>query len=68
LLNKFKLWRLAAVKRLVPAANVHEVPAPLDWEEAVLIEPFTIGAQACRRVNAWSGGRAGYGRWSYRAL
>jgi L-gulonate 5-dehydrogenase len=33
----------------VPAANVHVLPAGLPWDEAVLIEPFTIGAQAVYR-------------------
>jgi L-gulonate 5-dehydrogenase len=36
---------------LVPAANVHVLPTPLSWDEAVLIEPFTIGAQAVYRGN-----------------
>jgi L-gulonate 5-dehydrogenase len=40
---------------LVPAANVHEIPASVPWEEAVLVEPFTIGAQACYRGNVRSG-------------
>jgi L-gulonate 5-dehydrogenase len=36
---------------VVPAANVHVLPDSLSWDEAVLIEPFTIGAQACYRGN-----------------
>jgi L-gulonate 5-dehydrogenase len=40
---------------VVPAANVHVLPAPLSWDEAVLIEPFTIGAQACYRGNVLPG-------------
>jgi L-gulonate 5-dehydrogenase len=36
---------------IVPAANVHIVPDTLSWDEAVLIEPFTIGAQAAYRGN-----------------
>jgi L-gulonate 5-dehydrogenase len=32
-----------------PEANVHKLPAELPWDEAVLIEPFTIGAQAAYR-------------------
>jgi L-gulonate 5-dehydrogenase len=40
---------------VVPAANVHALPAGLPWEEAVLIEPFTIGAQAAYRGNIQSG-------------
>jgi L-gulonate 5-dehydrogenase len=34
---------------LAPEANVHKLPADLPWDEAVLIEPFTIGAQAVYR-------------------
>jgi L-gulonate 5-dehydrogenase len=40
---------------LVPATNVLEVPQSLPWEEVVLLEPFTIGAQACYRGNVQSG-------------
>ncbi|MDR0877546.1 MAG: zinc-binding alcohol dehydrogenase family protein, partial [Treponema sp.] len=40
---------------VVPAANVHPVPDSLPWEEAVLVEPFTIGAQACYRGNVQKG-------------
>ncbi|GHV91954.1 putative zinc-type alcohol dehydrogenase-like protein YjmD [Spirochaetia bacterium] len=40
---------------VVPAANAHVVPDSLPWEEAVLIEPFTIGAQASYRGNVQSG-------------
>ncbi|MDR1400276.1 MAG: zinc-binding alcohol dehydrogenase family protein [Treponema sp.] len=40
---------------LVPAANIHEVPQSLPWDEVVLLEPFTIGAQACYRGNVRSG-------------
>jgi L-gulonate 5-dehydrogenase len=39
----------------VPAANVHVLPTPLPWDEAVLIEPFTIGAQAVYRGNVLPG-------------
>jgi L-gulonate 5-dehydrogenase len=39
----------------VPAANVHVLPAGLPWDEAVLIEPFTIGAQAAYRGNIQKG-------------
>jgi L-gulonate 5-dehydrogenase len=39
----------------VPAANVHLLPPGLSWEEAALIEPFTIGAQAAYRGNIQSG-------------
>jgi L-gulonate 5-dehydrogenase len=34
---------------VVPAANVHLLPPELPWDEAVLIEPFTIGAQTAYR-------------------
>ncbi|GHV25622.1 putative zinc-type alcohol dehydrogenase-like protein YjmD [Spirochaetia bacterium] len=40
---------------VVPAANVHVLPTPLSWDEAVLIEPFTIGAQAVYRGNVLPG-------------
>jgi L-gulonate 5-dehydrogenase len=40
---------------VVPAANVHVLPAGLPWDEAVLIEPFTIGAQAAYRGNIQKG-------------
>ncbi|MDR1786685.1 MAG: zinc-binding alcohol dehydrogenase family protein [Spirochaetaceae bacterium] len=39
----------------VPEANCHLIPSSLPWEEAVLIEPFTIGAQACYRGNVLPG-------------
>jgi L-gulonate 5-dehydrogenase len=39
----------------VPAANVHVLPDTLPWDEAVLIEPFTIGAQAAYRGNVQHG-------------
>ncbi|MFC7393154.1 zinc-binding alcohol dehydrogenase family protein [Scopulibacillus cellulosilyticus] len=31
---------------VLPENNVHKVSGQLDWQEAVLVEPFTIGAQA----------------------
>jgi L-gulonate 5-dehydrogenase len=40
---------------VVPAANVHALPDSVSWDEAVLIEPFTIGAQACYRGNVQAG-------------
>jgi L-gulonate 5-dehydrogenase len=40
---------------VVPAANVHLLPDTLPWDQAVLIEPFTIGAQACYRGNVQKG-------------
>ncbi|MDR3174369.1 MAG: zinc-binding alcohol dehydrogenase family protein [Treponema sp.] len=39
----------------VPAANVHVLPPGLPWDEAVLIEPFTIGAQAVYRGHIQGG-------------
>ena len=36
---------------IVPEANAHILPPGLSWDEAALIEPFTIGAQACYRGN-----------------
>jgi L-gulonate 5-dehydrogenase len=39
----------------VPEANAHILPPALPWDEAVLIEPFTIGAQACYRGNVQEG-------------
>jgi L-gulonate 5-dehydrogenase len=36
---------------IVPEANVHVLPDTLKWDEAVLVEPFTIGAQAAYRGN-----------------
>jgi L-gulonate 5-dehydrogenase len=40
---------------VVPAANVHALPDSVSWDEAVLVEPFTIGAQACYRGNVQAG-------------
>jgi L-gulonate 5-dehydrogenase len=34
---------------VAPGKNVHVLPDAVPWDEAVLIEPFTIGAQACYR-------------------
>jgi L-gulonate 5-dehydrogenase len=39
----------------VPEANAHILPDGLTWDEAALIEPFTIGAQACYRGNVQAG-------------
>jgi L-gulonate 5-dehydrogenase len=39
----------------VPEAKAHILPDALPWDEAVLIEPFTIGAQACYRGNVQAG-------------
>ncbi|MDR3334551.1 MAG: zinc-binding alcohol dehydrogenase family protein [Treponema sp.] len=40
---------------VVSEANVHILPDSLPWDEAVLIEPFTIGAQACYRGKVQKG-------------
>jgi L-gulonate 5-dehydrogenase len=40
---------------IVPEANAHILPEGLNWDEAALIEPFTIGAQACYRGNVREG-------------
>jgi L-gulonate 5-dehydrogenase len=40
---------------VAPAEKVLPIPASLPWDEAVLIEPFTIGAQACYRGNVQKG-------------
>jgi L-gulonate 5-dehydrogenase len=40
---------------IVPEANAHILPEGLNWDEAALIEPFTIGAQACYRGNVQQG-------------
>ncbi|MEZ4902091.1 MAG: hypothetical protein R2822_10215 [Spirosomataceae bacterium] len=29
---------------------IHSIPAHLSWEEAVMIEPFTIAEQVCARA------------------
>jgi len=34
---------------VLPAKQVHKVPSDIPWDSAVLIEPFTIGAQASLR-------------------
>jgi L-gulonate 5-dehydrogenase len=40
---------------VVPEAKAHPLPETLSWDEAVLIEPFTIGAQAVYRGNVQKG-------------
>ena len=40
---------------VVPEKNAHVLPASVPWDEAVLVEPFTIGAQACYRGNVLPG-------------
>ncbi|MHC1762247.1 MAG: zinc-binding alcohol dehydrogenase family protein [Negativicutes bacterium] len=34
---------------VLPAANVHKIPADIPWREAVLTEPYTIAAQIVSR-------------------
>jgi L-gulonate 5-dehydrogenase len=40
---------------VVPEAKAHILPDGLSWDEAALIEPFTIGAQACYRGGVQAG-------------
>jgi L-gulonate 5-dehydrogenase len=40
---------------VVPEEKAHALPAGVPWDEAVLVEPFTIGAQACYRGNVQAG-------------
>jgi L-gulonate 5-dehydrogenase len=40
---------------VAPESNVYELPASLPWDEAALVEPFTIGAQVCYRGNVQKG-------------
>ncbi|MDR2601566.1 MAG: zinc-binding alcohol dehydrogenase family protein [Spirochaetaceae bacterium] len=42
-------------KFIAPESNVHLLPKELPWEEACLVEPFTIGAQAAYRGNIQPG-------------
>ena len=41
----------------VPAANLHKVSDKLSWEKAVLVEPFSIGANVCMRTGVAAGDR-----------
>lgn len=34
---------------VLPSKQVHKIAADIPWDEACLIEPFTIGAQSCKR-------------------
>ena len=34
---------------VLPQESIHRIPADLSWEEAVMIEPFTIAEQTCSR-------------------
>ncbi|WP_100012696.1 zinc-binding alcohol dehydrogenase family protein [Lentibacillus sediminis] len=40
---------------VMPAKQVHKVNAEIDWDEAVMAEPYTIGAQAAWRGNVQAG-------------
>lgn len=40
---------------VLPAGNVHRVPADIPWLEAALIEPYTIGANIVSRGDVASG-------------
>jgi L-gulonate 5-dehydrogenase len=42
-------------KLVMPEKYVHKLPEGISWEEAVLIEPFTIGAQTCLRGDVGEG-------------
>jgi len=35
---------------VVPAKSIYHIPDHLSWEEAVMIEPFTIAEQVCSRA------------------
>lgn len=35
---------------VVPQESIYHIPADLSWEEAVMIEPFTIAEQVCSRA------------------
>ncbi|MEO6549051.1 MAG: zinc-binding alcohol dehydrogenase family protein [Ferruginibacter sp.] len=35
---------------VMPQENIYHIPANLSWEEAVMIEPFTIAEQVCSRA------------------
>jgi len=39
----------------IPEKQVHKVDAGIDWDEAVMAEPYTIGAQATWRGNVQEG-------------
>jgi len=42
---------------IVPAVNAHIVPQSMSWEKAVLVEPFSIGANICARTGIGRGDR-----------
>jgi L-gulonate 5-dehydrogenase len=35
---------------VMPQENIYHIPASLSWEEAIMIEPFTIAEQVCSRA------------------
>ncbi len=35
---------------VVPQENIYKIPDSLSWEEAIMIEPFTIAEQVCSRA------------------
>ena len=35
---------------VMPQQNIYHIPAELSWEEAIMIEPFTIAEQVCSRA------------------
>ncbi len=35
---------------IMPQENIYHIPASLTWEEAIMIEPFTIAEQVCSRA------------------
>jgi 2-desacetyl-2-hydroxyethyl bacteriochlorophyllide A dehydrogenase len=35
---------------VMPQENIYHIPANLSWEEAIMIEPFTIAEQVCSRA------------------
>lgn len=42
---------------IVPATNAYVVPASMDWNSAVMVEPFSIGANVCSRTYVDKGDR-----------
>jgi L-gulonate 5-dehydrogenase len=42
---------------IVPASNLHVVSGSMSWDKAVLVEPFSIGANVCARTGVTSGDR-----------
>ncbi|MBI9107535.1 MAG: zinc-binding alcohol dehydrogenase family protein [Spirochaetales bacterium] len=46
-----------ASQMIVPSANVYKVPETMSWNKAVLVEPFSIGANICDRTGVEKGDR-----------